>query len=63
MFDLENRHARVFDGLPSGRTHWAASYFALGTAQQPTGIAYTTDGARISPQWSWRQALRDANAS
>lgn len=40
----------------------AGSYFGLSTLQQPTGVAYTTDGARISPQWSWRAAFRDANA-
>jgi len=40
----------------------AGSYFALSTLQQPTGVAYTTDGARISPQWSWRAVFRQAKA-
>ena len=38
----------------------AGSYFALSTVQQPTGVAYTTDSARISPQWSWRAVFRQA---
>jgi hypothetical protein len=41
----------------------AGSYFALSTLQQPTGAAYTTDGARISPQWSWRGIFREAKAN
>src|SRR5262249_35952146 len=40
----------------------AGSYFALSTLQQPTGVAYTTDRARISPQWSWRAVFRQAKA-
>jgi hypothetical protein len=36
-----------------------AGYFFLNTLQQPSGIAYSTDAARISPQWSWRSALGD----
>lgn len=32
----------------------AGGYFFLNTMQQPTGVAYTTDGARISPDWAWR---------
>jgi hypothetical protein len=40
----------------------AGSYFALSTLQQPTGVAYTADGARISPQWSWRTVFRQARA-
>src|SRR5262249_32303340 len=39
----------------------AGSYFALSTLQQPTGIAYTTDGARIRPQSSWRSAFPHAH--
>ena len=27
------------------------SHFALGALQQPTGLVYTTDGARIDPVW------------
>ena len=34
-----------------------AGYLALTTIQEPTGIAYATDGARISPQWVWRSVL------
>jgi hypothetical protein len=40
-----------------------AGYFFVNTLQKPSGIAYTTDGARISPQWSWRSALGDTHAS
>jgi hypothetical protein len=39
------------------------SYFALSVLQRPTGLAYTTDGARISPQWSWRTVFHQAKAS
>jgi hypothetical protein len=35
-----------------------AGYFSVNTLQKPSGIAYTTDGARISPQWSWRSVFR-----
>jgi hypothetical protein len=38
-------------------------YFAINTLQKPTGIAYSTGGARISPQWSWRSVLDDGHAS
>jgi hypothetical protein len=38
-------------------------YFALNTIQQPTGIAYATDGARISPHWAWRSVLSASAAS
>lgn len=41
----------------------ASSYFALGALQQPTGVAYTTGAARISPHWSWRAVFRDTKAS
>jgi hypothetical protein len=41
----------------------AGSYFALSTLQQPTGVVYTTDGARISTQWSWRAVFRQATTS
>lgn len=40
-----------------------AGYFSLNTLQKPSGIAYTTDGARITPQWSWRSVSGDTNAS
>lgn len=36
-----------------------AGYFFLNTLQKPSGIAYATDGTRISPQWSWRSVLGD----
>jgi hypothetical protein len=32
----------------------AGGYFALNTAQQSSGAAYSTQGARIDPDWSWR---------
>jgi hypothetical protein len=32
----------------------AGGYFSLNAVQQPSGIAYATDGARIDPSWSWR---------
>ena len=31
-----------------------AGYFVLDALQQPSGAAYTTDGARIDPSWNWR---------
>jgi hypothetical protein len=37
-------------------------YFALSTIQEPTGIAYATDGARISPHWAWRSVLNPSAA-
>jgi hypothetical protein len=39
-----------------------AGYFFVNTLQQPSGVAYSTDGARISPQWSWRSVSEDTNA-
>lgn len=32
----------------------AGGYFFLNSMQQPSGLAYATDGARINAQWSWR---------
>jgi hypothetical protein len=32
----------------------AAGYFFLACVQEPSGVAYTTSGARIDPNWSWR---------
>jgi hypothetical protein len=32
----------------------AGGYFFLGSVQEPSGVAYTTSGARISTGWSWR---------
>jgi hypothetical protein len=29
----------------------------LSSLQKPAGVAYATDGARISPGWSWRQVV------
>jgi hypothetical protein len=34
-----------------------AGYFFLNSMQKPTGVAYATDGARISPKWSWRSVF------
>jgi len=31
---------------------------ALGPAQRPTGIAFSTDGVRINPSWSYRKVVR-----
>ncbi len=41
----------------------AGGYFALSVLQRPTGVAYTTDGARISPRWSWRAVFRETKTS
>jgi hypothetical protein len=38
-------------------------YFFLDSLQQPTGFAYTTDGARITPDWSWRSVLVSRRAT
>ena len=32
----------------------AGGYFTLASLQQPSGIAFSTDAARINPQWTWR---------
>jgi hypothetical protein len=32
----------------------AGGYFTLASLQQPSGIAFATDAARINPQWTWR---------
>jgi hypothetical protein len=37
--------------------------FALASVQRPAGVAYTTEGARISPSWSWRQMVTRAKAA
>ncbi len=34
----------------------AGGYFTLNAVQKSTGSAYTTEGARIDPSWSWRVA-------
>src|SRR5919204_3668701 len=31
---------------------------ALGAVQKPSGVAFSTEGARIDPGWSWRQIFR-----
>jgi hypothetical protein len=38
------------------------SYFFLDTLQKPSGIAFSTDGARIDPQWAWRSVSRHAGS-
>jgi hypothetical protein len=38
-------------------------YFALNTIQEPTGIAYATDGTRISPHWAWRSVVGPSGQS
>lgn len=38
------------------------SIFALNVAQKPTAFAYTTEGARTNPAWSWRQFIRKDQA-
>jgi hypothetical protein len=32
----------------------AGGVLALGALQKPSGVAFSTDGARIDPHWSWR---------
>jgi hypothetical protein len=32
-------------------------YFFLNAMQEPSGIAYTTGGARISTSWVWRSVI------
>jgi|HubBroStandDraft_4_1064222.scaffolds.fasta_scaffold289543_1 hypothetical protein len=41
----------------------AGGYFALGNLQEPSGLAYSTDGARINPSWSWRETSTKSPAS
>jgi len=41
----------------------AGGYFFLGALQEPTGVAYTTDGARINVDWPWRPVLNPRNAN
>lgn len=38
-------------------------YLCLTTLQEPSGIAYATGDARISPQWAWRSVFSSAEAS
>ena len=32
----------------------AAGYFFMGAMQDPAGFAFSTQGARITPNWAWR---------
>jgi hypothetical protein len=41
----------------------AGGFFGLNVMQKPSGIAYTSRGARIDPQWAWRSVLRDTGAT
>jgi hypothetical protein len=36
---------------------------ALGAVQRPSGVAFSTEGVRIDPSWSWRQMFRRPAAS
>src|SRR6266498_1072678 len=36
---------------------------ALGVAQKPSGTAFSTEGVRIDPSWSWRQMVGRSAAS
>jgi hypothetical protein len=36
----------------------ACGVLALGAIQKPTGVAFSTEGVRIDPSWSWRQMFR-----
>ena len=38
------------------------SIFALNTAQRTTATAYTTEGARTNPAWSWRRLIKKDQA-
>jgi hypothetical protein len=33
-------------------------YFVLDSMQKPSGVAFSTEAARIIPQWSWRSVFR-----
>jgi hypothetical protein len=37
--------------------------FLLGTAQRSAGTAFSTEGVRIDPTWSWRQMFRKTVSS
>src|ERR1700730_17640417 len=34
------------------------AYFFLDSVQKPSGIAFSTESARINPEWSWRSVSR-----
>jgi hypothetical protein len=36
----------------------ACGVLALGAVQKPSGVAFSTEGVRIDPGWSWRQMFR-----
>jgi hypothetical protein len=36
---------------------------ALGAVQKSSGTAFSTEGARIDPSWSWRQMFRRSASS
>ncbi|MGC2777252.1 MAG: hypothetical protein WA418_16620 [Bradyrhizobium sp.] len=36
-------------------------YFLVNAFQEPTGVFYTTEGARIEPSWSSRHPIRTAS--
>jgi hypothetical protein len=40
----------------------AGGYFFLDSMQESTGVAFTTDGARINPKWTWRAIFSSADA-
>jgi hypothetical protein len=41
----------------------AGSYFFLSAVQEPTGVAFATDGARIDTSWAWRSLLSPTSES
>jgi hypothetical protein len=38
-------------------------YFSVNSVQRLSGIAYTTEGARITPSWSWRRVFTRAGTA
>jgi hypothetical protein len=41
----------------------AGGYFFLSDMQQPSGVAYSTEGARIDTSWAWRSVSGPTGAS
>jgi hypothetical protein len=41
----------------------AGGYFFLSALQEPTGIAYATDSARINVDWAWRSVFNPGSAN
>ena len=37
-------------------------YFGVNSVQRLSGVAYTTEGARITPSWSWRRLFSRTGA-